>query len=169
MDANQAAKPKHRKTRLPEPDMVRPIRLYGLAYACRLYGTFTEFDSSIKEFRRETAQTVDLENQAHRKALLVWLNSWGCRQFAKEYHRMASEALLEWGGALPGPVTSTGRRTEPACRYRTWCRHRSLRRPEGQASEPENARVRLAPRDFWTYRSSKGSARPSAERATALG
>lgn len=73
------------------------MRLYELAYACRLYATVTDFDSSIKEFRHATNPALDIANPKHRKALLVWLNSWGCRQFAKDYHSMASKALMEWG------------------------------------------------------------------------
>lgn len=73
------------------------MKLYELAYACRLYGVLGGFDSSLVEFRRVTSPALDLRDQRHRKALLVWLNSWGCRQFAKDYHEMASRALVEWG------------------------------------------------------------------------
>lgn len=73
------------------------MKLYELAYACRLYAVLAGFDSSLQEFRRITSPSLDLWNPVHRKALLVWLNSWGCRQFAKEYHSMASKELLNWG------------------------------------------------------------------------
>ncbi len=73
------------------------MRLYELAYACRLYAALGDFDSSFIEFREAVKPALDLRNHAHRKALLVWLNSWGCRQFAKDYHSMASKALVGWG------------------------------------------------------------------------
>ena len=72
------------------------MRLYALAYACRLYAALGDFDSSIKKFRRLTRPAFDVANPAHRRALFEWLNSWGCRQFAKSYHQMASKALVEW-------------------------------------------------------------------------
>jgi hypothetical protein len=37
----------------------------------------------------------------------VWLNAWGCRQFAKAYHAVASDSLANWSktwlARLPGP------------------------------------------------------------------
>lgn len=80
------------------------MRLYGLAYACRLYADLSGVDSSITEFRRVTSPALDLDNPAHRKALLVWLNSWGCRQFARKYHPTASKALLQWGRRYLGRI-----------------------------------------------------------------
>jgi hypothetical protein len=73
------------------------MRLHELAYACRLYRAFTDYDSSLDDFRRATGEVLDLANGAHRKALLVWLNSWGCRQFSVGHHTMASDALKDWG------------------------------------------------------------------------
>ena len=72
------------------------MKLYELAYACRLYASFTDFDISLKEFYRITNPALDLSNQVHGKALLVWLNSWGCRQFAKDYHSVAIKELADW-------------------------------------------------------------------------
>lgn len=73
------------------------MRLHELAYACPLYGAFTNFDKSIRKFRDETKPALNLNKRAHRQALLVWLNSWGCRHLAKHHHSMASNALLKWG------------------------------------------------------------------------
>jgi hypothetical protein len=47
------------------------------------------------EFRSVASPALDLGNVAHRKALLKRLNSWGCRQFAKDHHPMAPRALME--------------------------------------------------------------------------
>ena len=73
------------------------MKLHELAYACPLYAAFTDFDKSIIEFRRVASPALDLGNAAHRKALLKWLNSWGCMSLAKHSHSMASNALLKWG------------------------------------------------------------------------
>lgn len=81
------------------------MRLFELAYATRFYAEFTDYDDSLGEFREATKPGVDLDSTPHRKALLVWLNSWGCRQFAVEFHGLASRALQAWGretsGGLP--------------------------------------------------------------------
>jgi len=86
------------------------MRLYELAYSCRLYAAFTDFDSSIKKFRETTSRGLDLNDPNHRLALLKWLNSWGCRQFAKSFHTTASKNLKSWGklylDRLPSPGTS---------------------------------------------------------------
>ena len=73
------------------------MKLHELAYACPLYAAFTDFDKSIIEFRRVASPALDLGNAEHRKALLKWLNSWGCMTLAKHSHSMASNALLKWG------------------------------------------------------------------------
>jgi hypothetical protein len=73
------------------------MKLFELAYACPLYAAFTDFDKSINRFRAETRPALDLGQPTHRKALLVWLNSWGCMHLATRYHSMASNALKKWG------------------------------------------------------------------------
>ena len=73
------------------------MRLHELAYACSLYAAFTGFDRSVMVFRSVASPALDLGNAVHRKALLEWLNSWGCMSLAKHSHSMASNALLKWG------------------------------------------------------------------------
>ena len=73
------------------------MRLHELAYACSLYDAFTDFDKSINEFRDTVSPAFDLSKPVHRKALLVWLNSWGIRHLSRRDHPMASKGLLEWG------------------------------------------------------------------------
>jgi len=73
------------------------MRLFELAYACRLYRDFTNFDTDYNRFRDKTRHAFDISDHRHRKALLVWLNSWGCRQFALKFHDLASERLRNWG------------------------------------------------------------------------
>jgi hypothetical protein len=64
---------------------------------CWLYPHFGDFDSKLTDFRKMTGPDLNLDNATHRKALLEWLNSWGCRQFAKKDHIIASKSLASWG------------------------------------------------------------------------
>jgi hypothetical protein len=70
------------------------MRLFELAYACRLYKQSTGNDGAIREFQQQVGPDPDLANVQHRAAILRWLNDWGCRQFAVEHHPTASESLL---------------------------------------------------------------------------
>ncbi|MBU0496562.1 MAG: hypothetical protein KKG04_01230, partial [Candidatus Thermoplasmatota archaeon] len=73
------------------------MKLYDLGYACHIYPRITDFDASYKSFLDETNPALDILNHQHRKALFVWLNSWGCRQFALDFHDTASDLLKNWG------------------------------------------------------------------------
>ena len=72
------------------------MRLAELAFACYIYGRMTDYDSSYDRFRRETNPQLDLKNKQHGIALIKWLNDWGCRQFALDYHELASEEIHGW-------------------------------------------------------------------------
>lgn len=72
------------------------MKLAELAFACHIYGSMTDYDRSYHHFRQETAPQLDLKNADHRLALIEWLNKWGCRQFARAYHHVASEEIREW-------------------------------------------------------------------------
>lgn len=72
------------------------MRLFELAYACRIYGGLTQFDAGYLALLDKTANNLNFRDTTHMKALLVWLNSWGCRQFAIDYHAQASEFILKW-------------------------------------------------------------------------
>ncbi len=82
-----------------------PIKLIDLATACYFYGRLTKYDNSYSKFINETKPRLDLSNENHRLALLKWLNSWGCRQFARKDHNKASAKLAKWfekyGSTLP--------------------------------------------------------------------
>jgi len=82
------------------------MRLFHLAYVCRAYGDLTQFDAGYLAFLNETGGELDFRSSCHMKALLVWLNSWGCRQFAVEHHNQAAESILRWAEkwepTLPG-------------------------------------------------------------------
>jgi hypothetical protein len=70
--------------------------LNELASACALYKTKTNFDYSYINFLNSIDNSLDLNKPDHRKFLLIWLNSWACRQFVIDYHRFASEQIFEW-------------------------------------------------------------------------
>lgn len=72
------------------------MELSELAFACLLYARFTNYDDSYISFLQSTSHHPDLVDPEHRRALLIWLNQWGCRQFASEYHDLASSEILSW-------------------------------------------------------------------------
>ena len=72
------------------------MRLYELPYVCRIYDGLTQPDTAYSAFLEETAGDPDFSNRSHMRVLLKWLNSWGCRQFAIDYHELASESILAW-------------------------------------------------------------------------
>jgi hypothetical protein len=74
------------------------MKLGELAFTCRVFGLMSDYDSSYKEFIDFTRPIIDLNSNAHLMALLKWLNAWGCRQFAKEYHELAANKIKEWYG-----------------------------------------------------------------------
>lgn len=84
------------------------MKLFELAYCCRLYQHFTKYDDSLSALRDQTPGGLDPYLPAHRATLFEWLNSWGCRQFAKEHHATtASVSLVSWANTwldrLPRP------------------------------------------------------------------
>ena len=72
------------------------MRLFQLACVCRVYGGLTGFDASYHAFLVSTGGKLNFENRIHMEALLVWLNAWGGRQFAVDYHDLAIESIRGW-------------------------------------------------------------------------
>ena len=73
-------------------------------------GTFTslgDVDRATRELRATTGRLLDLSIDAHRDALLAWLNAWGCRirtPRAGEPRPFQDNIAAWWetrGGALP--------------------------------------------------------------------
>lgn len=94
------------------------MKLFQLAYACRIYGGLTLFDAGYHAFLDSTSGKLNFKDPIHMKALLVWLNSWGCRQFAIEYHDLAAESIVgwarEWESSLPGGSRTLDRLSDKA-------------------------------------------------------
>jgi hypothetical protein len=72
------------------------VTLSDLAFACHVYGGVSGYDSSYRQFLKATGGNPDLTDAGHRRAMLQWLNKWGCRQFKSEHHHKASSEILEW-------------------------------------------------------------------------
>ncbi len=70
--------------------------IVDLRTACANYASSRNYDQSYASFRKATEGAPNLFLSEHRAALLSWLNSWGCRQFAKNCHDLASSEILEW-------------------------------------------------------------------------
>jgi hypothetical protein len=83
------------------------MRLFQLAFVCRTYGELTQFDAGYLDFLNKTGGELDFWSPTHMKALLVWLNSWGCRQFAVDYHNQAAESILRWAEKWEPTLPST--------------------------------------------------------------
>jgi hypothetical protein len=81
------------------------MRLFDLAYCCRLYAEGTGYDVALAHFLEGTGGAVDLDDAGHRAMTLQWLRDWGCRSLRREDDARSSEALRgwweEWGDALP--------------------------------------------------------------------
>lgn len=73
-----------------------PIHPYDLAVACCLYEQMTPYARSLDRFRAATDCVLDLVREDHRLALLQFLNDWGCRNLATDWHWLASKELDRW-------------------------------------------------------------------------
>lgn len=83
------------------------VRLDELRWGCGLYGQLTTYDDSYAELRECVGGALDPYRPHHQTCLFRWLNRWGCRQFALDYHQAAADSLIAWAtawlGHLPGP------------------------------------------------------------------
>lgn len=86
------------------------MRLFQLAYVCRTYGDLTQYDAGYLNFLDRTGGELDFRRPTHMSALLEWLNSWGCRQFAVDCHKQAADSIVRWAEkwepALPSASTT---------------------------------------------------------------
>jgi hypothetical protein len=73
------------------------MNLYELAVSAFLAGGLMgDFGKSYADFQEAASPSPDLARPDHGQALLVWLNKWGCRQFARAYHELAGSEIAEW-------------------------------------------------------------------------
>ena len=72
------------------------MKLFQLAYACRVYMVLTDSDADYHAFLDKTGDRLDFTDSTHMNALLEWLRKWGCRQFAVDYHDLAVKSIRKW-------------------------------------------------------------------------
>jgi len=73
-----------------------PIQPFHLACACYMYESMTDYARSLDRFRQKVGASLDLSQEDQRRALLKFLNDWGCRNLAKKWHGLASDVLAGW-------------------------------------------------------------------------
>ena len=84
------------------------MKLAELSFACYVYSNMTGYDKSYTRFLDATTRPrFDLDQPQHQKALLKWLNAWGCRQFALAHHKLAAKEIWEWFRASDPKMFST--------------------------------------------------------------
>jgi hypothetical protein len=76
-----------------------PIQPFDLAVACCLYEQMTPYARFLDRLRAATGRALDLVREDHRLALLQFLNDWGCRNLATNWHWLASKELGRWCGS----------------------------------------------------------------------
>ncbi len=72
------------------------VTLGKLAVASLLFDSLTPYNTSLRDFKSDTGERLDLTIKEHRSALIDWLNDWGCRHLSKDHHALASNSILEW-------------------------------------------------------------------------
>lgn len=81
------------------------VRVFELAFACRVYGGLTRFDDALADLREVTGATVDPADADERRELLSFLRRWGCQHVAERDQAIAAASLeqwwAEWGNRLP--------------------------------------------------------------------
>src|SRR5437870_6267241 len=87
------------------------VAFSDLRAACARYSDLGgNFDISLRRFRKRVVPALDLSDRTHIGDMLVWLNSWGCRQFTKRYHAVAADSIACWyqqnSNCIPGPNIS---------------------------------------------------------------
>jgi hypothetical protein len=87
----------------------RDMTLAELSLGCYMYATMTSFDGGYLEFLDETLPVLDLTQQSHRKSLLKFLNSWGCRIEKADFDAAATQ-IEEWYESVSSELfpTTTG-------------------------------------------------------------
>jgi len=95
------------------------MRLNELSSACERYTILGEtFDNATRDFLKSTRPTFEISDPDHGRALMIWLNKWGCRQFARVDHFSALTQLDEGApsnlGSLPHVGASLTDLSDPA-------------------------------------------------------
>jgi hypothetical protein len=83
------------------------MTLAELSLGCHIYAA-TTYDGGYFAFLAETAPALDLTQEPHRKSLLKFLNSWGCRIEEADFDDAATQ-IKEWYESISSklfPITT---------------------------------------------------------------
>jgi hypothetical protein len=88
-----------------------PLSPFELALASYLYEAMTAYGASLHRLRSclGPKDDLDLSLADHRVALLRFLNEWGCRNLARDWHALALAEIERWYGDARERVDSLGR------------------------------------------------------------
>jgi hypothetical protein len=77
-----------------------PLSPFELALASYLYEAMTGYGASLHRLRSGLGPRDDLDLRLadHRVALLRFLNEWGCRNLARDWHGLALTEIERWYG-----------------------------------------------------------------------
>jgi hypothetical protein len=75
---------------------IKDVTLSKLAVANYIFDSLTFYNKSLLKFRNSLDGVIDLNQERHRKALLDWLNDWGCRNLDVDQHPIALKSINEW-------------------------------------------------------------------------
>lgn len=75
------------------------VSLSKLAYACRIYDAMTDYGRSLRLFREEVGEKLDLTDGRQRLALLKWLNAWTCRIDLSMFGQLSQDLDTWYKGA----------------------------------------------------------------------
>jgi len=88
-------------------ELATALTLEQVAEYLRAYEEITGYDVRLEQLRERVDRSLNLEDEAHRAAVIDWLRGWGCRHLRRKDEHVTSAALLAWsretGGKLPHP------------------------------------------------------------------
>jgi hypothetical protein len=82
-----------RRVRIPYPNPT----LFGMMFASRLFREIDKPNQAFEEFCQETGAELNLQKPEHARALLNWLNRWGCR-ITKDSFPLIFPKVAKWFG-----------------------------------------------------------------------
>ncbi len=83
--------------------------LSDLAFSVYVFDSMTKYTESYCDFRSTVGHNLDLNRHDHRQELIIWLNRWGCRQFALDQRQAASENIAQWYERVAGKMLDCDR------------------------------------------------------------
>ena len=75
---------------------ITKINLADLAFASHVYRGISDYDIAYRDFCTAVGNKFDISIKEQCFSLLIWLNKWGCRQFAKDQYPIAANGIISW-------------------------------------------------------------------------